>query len=151
MRFAAAAPLTRRARVSVVIPHYNYGEFLPVSVASALDQTGLDLEIIIVDDKSTDGSIEVARAVAAQDERITLVEHDHNLRHIRTYNDGLDRATGDYVVLLSADDALTHDSLTRSVALMERHPNVGLEYGSVEWFDGDLPPVGGGRLRWQLW
>jgi hypothetical protein len=151
MKIERPAPLRGRPRVTVVIPHYNYGQYLPVSVASALDQSGLDLEIIIVDDKSTDGSTEVARAIAAGDERITLVEHEQNMRHIRTYNDGLSRATGDYVVLLSADDALTPDSLTRSVALMEAHPNVGLVYGSVQWFDGELPPVKNGSVWWQLW
>jgi hypothetical protein len=152
VRLTRPVRMTRRPKVSVVVPHYNYGQYLPVSVESALDQRGLDLEIIIVDDKSPDGtSIEVARRVAASDPRITLVEHEQNLRHIRTYNDGLSRATGDYVVLLSADDALTPDSLTRSVALMEAHPSVGLVYGAVEWFDGDLPPVRGGRGWWQLW
>jgi glycosyltransferase involved in cell wall biosynthesis len=151
MRIVAPKTLNRRPTVTVVVPHYNYGRYLPIAVASALDQKGVDVEVIIVDDKSTDGSLEVARRLAQRDDRITLVEHEENLRHIRTYNDGLSRATGDYVVLLSADDALTTDSLTRAVALMEACPNVGLVYGAVEWFDGDLPPVKSGRLRWQIW
>ena len=107
--------------------------------------------MIIVDDKSTDGSVEVARRLADQDERITLIEHEQNMRHIRTYNDGLSRATGEYLVLLSADDALTTDSLTRAVALMETHPTVGFVYGGVESFAGDLPPVKAGRMWWQIW
>lgn len=151
MRFVRPARMRRRPRVSVVIPHHNYGQYLKTAVDSALDQRGIDIEIIIVDDKSTDGSTVVARQIAASDDRITLIEHAHNMRHIRTYNDGLSRATGDYVVLLSADDALTPNSLTRSVALMEAHPNVGLVYGAVEIFDGDLPAVRGGRGWWQVW
>lgn len=151
MKIVAPKPLTQRPKVTVVIPHYNYGQYLPIAVGSALDQRDVDIEVIIVDDKSTDGSVEVARRLAAMDERVTLVEHEQNMRHIRTYNDGLSRATGDYVVLLSADDALTSDSLTRAVALMEAHPNVGLVYGAVEWFDGDLPPSRGGSVRWQIW
>ena len=151
MRITKPTRMTRRPKVSVVIPHYNYGQYLRVAVDSALDQRGLDIEIIVVDDKSTDGSVEIARAIAASDERITLVEHVDNMRHIRTYNDGLSRATGDYVVLLSADDALTTNSLTRSIALMEAHPNVGLVYGAVEWFTGDLPSVRDGGGWWQVW
>ncbi|SDH61407.1 glycosyltransferase [Microbacterium pygmaeum] len=151
MRIVRPARMLRRPKVTVVIPHYNYGQFLQTAVDSALDQRGLDLEIIIVDDRSTDGSDAIARRIAAADQRITLVEHAENMRHIRTYNDGLARATGDYVVLLSADDALTPDSLTRSVALMEAHPNVGLVYGGVEFFSGELPAVRAGGGWWQLW
>jgi glycosyltransferase involved in cell wall biosynthesis len=143
--------MRRRPTVSVIVPHFNYGQYLPTAVASALDQRGLEIEIIIVDDRSTDGSETVARRIAAGDERITLVEHAQNVRHIRTYNDGLSRASGDYVVLLSADDALTPDSLTRSVALMEAHPQVGLVYGAVEFFHEDPPAVRGGRGWWQIW
>lgn len=141
----------RRPLVSVVIPHYNYGQYLPTSVGSVLSQPGVDLEVIIVDDTSSDGSLEVARGIAASDDRITLVEHEQNMRHIRTYNDGLSRATGDYVVLLSADDALSPRSLLRSVALMEANPEVGLTYGRVAWFDGDLPEFPPVRSWWQVW
>jgi glycosyltransferase involved in cell wall biosynthesis len=151
VKIAAPRALRHRPTVTVVVPHYNYGRYLPVAVASALDQKGVDVEVIIVDDKSTDGSIEVARRLADQDERITLIEHEQNMRHIRTYNDGLSRASGEYVVLLSADDALTTDSLTRAVALMEAHPNVGFVYGGVESFAGELPPVKEGRVWWQIW
>ncbi|MCR2764203.1 glycosyltransferase family 2 protein [Microbacterium sp. zg.B48] len=151
MRVYRPMPMRRRPTVTVVIPHFNYGQYLPTAVGSALDQRGLDVEVIIVDDRSTDGSTEAARRIASADERVTLVEHEQNMRHIRTYNDGLSRASGDYVVLLSADDALTPNSLTRSVALMEAHPRVGLVYGGVEWFHGELPAARGGRGWWQVW
>ena len=151
MRARAPRGVTGFPTVSVVVPHFNYGAYLPVAVDSALDQEGIDIDLIIVDDKSTDGSTEVARTVAARDDRISLVIHDKNLRHIRTYNDGLSRATGDYVVLLSADDALTPNSLTRATALMERHPEVGIVYGSVEWFSGDLPQPRSWPSWWQIW
>ncbi|KAA9106478.1 glycosyltransferase family 2 protein [Microbacterium rhizomatis] len=151
MKLQKPAPLRRRPLVTVVVPHYNYGQFLPVSVRSALDQRGVDVEVIIVDDKSTDGSEQVARRLAEEHPQVTLVEHEQNMRHIRTYNDGLSRANGDYVVLLSADDALTTDSLTRSLALLEAHPEVGLVYGRVEWFDGEPPEFGPTREWWQIW
>lgn len=151
MKIFAPRSLKQRPKVTVVVPHFNYGQYLPIAVASALNQRGVSVDVIIVDDKSTDGSVDVARRLAAEDERVTLVEHELNMRHIRTYNDGLSRATGDYVVLLSADDALTINSLTRAVALMEAHPNVGLVYGSVEWFEGDLSTVKSGHVWWQIW
>ena len=135
----------------MVVPHYNYGSYLPVAVESALGQPGVIVELILVDDASNDGSLEVARRLAASDSRITLVEHARNMRHIRTYNDGLSRATGDYVVLLSADDALTPGSLSRSVALMETHPAVALVYGAVESFADTVPPHVPRRSWWQVW
>jgi glycosyltransferase involved in cell wall biosynthesis len=143
--------MDRRPLVSVVIPNYNYGRFLPATVGSVTAQQGVDLEVIIVDDKSTDGSADIARALAEADPRIRLIEHAVNLRHIRTFNDGLLEATGDYVVLLSADDALTPNSLVRGASLLEAHPSVGLAYGRVAWFDGELPPVSGTALWWQVW
>lgn len=137
--------------MSVVVPHYNYGRYLPVAVNSTLNQRGVDIEVIIVDDASTDGSIETARAIANADPRVTLIEHTENLGHIRTYNDGLSRATSEYVVLLSADDALTPGSLARSVALLESHPEVALAYGAVHWFDDTFPPHRHHPSWWQLW
>ena len=68
----------------MVVPHYNYGRYLPVAVESVLAQDGVDVDVIIVDDASTDGSLEVARRLAATDDRIALVEHEVHQRHIRT-------------------------------------------------------------------
>ncbi|MGJ0391060.1 glycosyltransferase [Microbacterium sp. CGR1] len=144
--------LRTRPTATVVIPCYNYGHFLPASVASALDQEGVDVDVVIVDDASPDGSVEVARALAAADPRISLIAHETNKGHILTYNDGLATATGDYVVLLSADDLLTKDALSRALALMERHPEVGLVYGPVVIFD-EVPPAekSAPSEEWVVW
>ncbi|MDL5352362.1 glycosyltransferase family 2 protein [Microbacterium sp. zg-YB36] len=151
MRFQRPRPLSRRPRVSVVVPHYNYGPFLADAVESALAQPGIDVHVIIVDDASTDGSASVARELAQRFARVTLVEHEHNLRHIRTYNDGLSRATGEYLVLLSADDVLAPGSLSRSVALLESNPSVGLVYGRIAAFEDAMPEFGSVPQWWQIW
>ncbi len=135
----------------MVIPCYRYGHYLPVAVASALDQGGVDVEVIIVDDASPDDSACVARALAAEDDRVRVLVHEHNAGHIVTYNDGLALATGDYVTLVSADDLLTPDSLTRAVALMEHHPQVGLVYGYARSFSGE-PSTASRRVRnWSIY
>lgn len=144
-------PLETRPTVSVVIPCYNYGRYLPTAVASALDQEGLTVDILVVDDCSTDDSAEVALGLAAQDSRIKVLIHEENAGHIATYNDGLARAEGDYLVLLSADDALPPNSVTRAVALMEHRPTVGLVYGFSDTFC-DEPHVVADRIRsWSVW
>src|SRR5829696_4653329 len=99
MRFHRPRPLSTRPRVSVVVPCYRYGQFLPGAVASALDQDGVDVEVIVVDDASGDGSADVARGLASRDSRVRVRAHATNAGHIATYNEGLALATGDYVVL----------------------------------------------------
>ncbi|GAB3041681.1 hypothetical protein GCM10027052_24370 [Parafrigoribacterium mesophilum] len=146
-----AKPLTTRPTVSVVIPCYNYGRYLPGAVRSVLDQDDVDLQIIIVDDASTDTSAAVAQSLAAADPRITLIQHPGNLGHIATYNDGLRRVSGDYVVLLSADDLLAPGSLGRACALMEHRSDVGLVYGFAPDFSDEPPEVHGNFSYWSVW
>ncbi|MFF2053447.1 glycosyltransferase family 2 protein [Leifsonia sp. NPDC058194] len=138
-------------RVTVVVPCYNYGHYLPAAVRSALEQPGVEVDVIIVDDASPDGSVAVARALASRDPRVRVIEHEQNRGHIRTYNDGLAEATGEYVVLLSADDLLAPGSLGRSTALMRRHPSVGLVYGYAPEFSDAPPPPSRSRAREQVW
>ena len=146
-----ARPLTTRPSVTVVVPCYRYGHHLPGAVASALAQPGVDVDVLVVDDASPDDSAAVAAALAAADPRVRVVAHEVNQGHIATFNDGLARATGDYVVLLSADDLLTPGSLGRAAALLEAHPEVGLAYGHPREFT-DTPPVAGTSVRdWTIW
>src|SRR5947209_515437 len=117
-----AQPLRSRPSVTVIIPCHNYGHYVSTAVQSVLDQPGVDVEAIVIDDASTDESAEVVRGLAAADPRVRAILHRRNAGHIATYNEGLEQATGDYVVLLSADDALTPGSLARATALLETHP-----------------------------
>ncbi|WP_426241953.1 glycosyltransferase family 2 protein [Nocardioides sp. LHG3406-4] len=151
MRFHRPRALTTRPTVSVVVPCYNYGHYLPDAVASALDQEGLEVDVLIVDDASPDDSARVARKLAAADPRVDVLVHDVNAGHIRTYNDGLTKATGDYVVLLSADDQLPRNALTRAVALMEHHPRVGLVYGHPATFETTPTPSQEEPRNWTVW
>ena len=134
-----------------MVPCYRYGHFLPDAVASALDQEGVDVDVLIVDDASPDDSAAVAHALADRDPRVRVLVHEENAGHIRTYNDGLAEVDGDYVVLLSADDRLPRNALTRAVSLMEHHPSVGLVYGFPQSFT-DEPPSQSERVRsWSVW
>lgn len=159
LRFAATradvlAPVrTDRApaTVSVVVPCYNYGHFLPTAVASILEQPDVEVEVLVVDDASPDGSVEVARDLAAADGRVTVIEHAVNRGHIATYNDGLERATGEFTVLMSADDRLAPGSLARAVDLMRARPDVGMVYGTVLDFVDEPPVVGTRASAWAVW
>ena len=141
------------AKVSIIIPCYNYARYLPSSVRSALDQIDVDVEVIIVDDASTDGSIDTAEAMARVDSRVRVLRHFVNEGPVSTFNDGLADATGEYIVRLDADDVLTPGSIARAVNLAEVFPNVGLVYGHPIHFEGDEQPT---RFRqnvrsWTIW
>ena len=140
-----------RPRVSVVIPCYNYGHFLADCVRTVLDQPGVDMDVLIVDDASPDGSAAVARELAAADPRVRVLAHETNRGHIATYNEGLAAVDGDYVVLLSADDVVVPGALAQSAALMEANPGVGMVYGFAPTFV-DVPRPARTRVRsWTVW
>jgi glycosyltransferase involved in cell wall biosynthesis len=145
--------LTRAPRVSVVVPCYNYGRFLDACVASVLSQAHVDVDVLIVDDASPDGSGEVAAAIASSDPRVRVHRNPTNQGHIATYNIGFSQVDGEYVLLLSADDMLAPGALSRAVRLMESHPSVGFVYGwSIEFSDDGLLPSARTRTRsWSVW
>jgi glycosyltransferase involved in cell wall biosynthesis len=125
--------------VRVIVPCYNYGRYLRECVESVLNQSGVEVRALIIDDASTDDSSQVAAKLAAQDERVQVIRHEVNLGHVRTYNEGLSLADATYAVLLDADDMLTEGSLARACALMDAHPEVGLVYGRALVFTDDQP------------
>jgi hypothetical protein len=142
----------RQPSVSVVIPCYNYGHYLADCLQSVLDQQDVRLDLLVIDDASSDGSAENVRKLAATDSRIRAIFHATNQGHIATYNEGLAQVSGDYVVLLSADDLLAPGCLARATSLMEEYPSVGLTYGfPVSFVDGYVPPVRGAATAWVIW
>ncbi|PWC05171.1 glycosyltransferase family 2 protein [Agromyces badenianii] len=140
------------ATVTVVIPCYNYARFLPQAVASVLGQESVSVDIVVVDDASTDDSLSVAEEIAANDPRVRVLANPRNLGAVATFNRGLEQATGEYLVRLDADDLLTPGSLRRAVAVMQYLPGVGLVYGHPIHFAGDVPPPARtDPLEWTVW
>jgi len=146
----AAAP----AGVTVVVPCYRYGRYLPGIVAGILAQTDVDARVIIVDDASPDDSAAVARGIAQGDSRVTVLVHERNAGHIATYNDGLALVETEFVSLVSADDLVAPGALGRATRLMSAHPRVGMVYGAVVDFVDDDAPSGEyrwGAESWSVW
>jgi glycosyltransferase involved in cell wall biosynthesis len=117
------------SRVDVIIPCYNYARFLPQCVQSVLNQPGVDVRALVIDDASSDDTADVAARLAAADGRVHFVRHAQNRGHIATYNEGLAWANGDYLLLLSADDVLTPGALGRAATVLGRHPELSFVYG----------------------
>ncbi|MGO9956798.1 MAG: glycosyltransferase family 2 protein, partial [Solirubrobacteraceae bacterium] len=114
--------------VSAVIACFNYARWLPDSVASVLSQTLTDLELLIVDDGSTDDSLAVARRLATCDPRITVLAHPNAGQPAIPRNRAIERARGRYVVSLDADDRLSPTALERCAAELDGDPRAGLAY-----------------------
>lgn len=141
-----------RPRVSIIVPCHNYGHFLPAAVRSALSQEGVEPEVIIVDDASTDDSAAVAQRLACADSRVRVIRQHPNRGHVVTFNTGYAVASGEFVVRLDADDLLTPGSLARSVALFNNFPRVGLVYGHPLHFTTDMPSKARTTVRsWSVW
>lgn len=140
------------AHVTVVITCYNYAQYLAQAIRSALTQTGVEVRVVIVDDASTDASLEVARQFEAADARVRVVASSRNLGPVGAFNLGLDHATSEFLVRLDADDLLTPGSLERAVTVLQAFPEVGLVYGHPLHFSGDeLPAHRSTPSRWDIW
>jgi glycosyltransferase involved in cell wall biosynthesis len=142
------------AGVDVVVPCYQYGRFLRECVDSILSQGVGNIRVLIIDNASTDNSLEVARQLAAEDRRVEVVAHPRNVGATASYNEGIDWASAEYFVLLDADDLLARGCLARALACMEAHRNVGFTYG-IEAFrfpDGTMQvhPEHSRHAPWRL-
>jgi glycosyltransferase involved in cell wall biosynthesis len=121
-------------KVSIVIPCFNYGRFLPEAVESALGQDYPELEAIVVDDGSTDDSLEVARSFEKRGVR-TLMHENQGLA--RTCNRGAEEATGELMLFLSADDRLASTYVSELLAALEREPDASFAYCSARLFGAE--------------
>jgi glycosyltransferase involved in cell wall biosynthesis len=144
----------RNVGVDVVVPCYQYGRFLHECVDSVLSQGTGDIRVLIVDNASTDNSLQVARQLAAEDSRIEVVAHPRNVGATASYNEGIDWASAEYFVLLDADDLLAPGCLARALACMEAHREVSFTYG-IEAFrlsDGTMQvhPEHSEEAPWRL-
>ena len=105
-------PFPRRApEVSVVVPVYNKEPYLAGCIESVLDQRGVSLEVICVDDGSTDGSGEILQRLSRSDRRVKLVRHEANVGPGGARNTGIDLAKGRYLQFTDADDLLPPGAL----------------------------------------
>ncbi len=114
-------------QVSVIIPLYNKERIVERSVRSVLTQTFQDFELIIVDDGSTDGSMDVVKGI--HDDRIVLISQE-NGGPGKARNTGVSHAKGDWIVFLDADDELFPETLERLYDVTNKHADVDIVDGA---------------------
>ena len=119
-------------RVSVVLCVYNQAAYVAEAIASILGQTLTDLELIVVDDGSTDSSPEVVRGFT--DPRVRYVRNERNLGHAGSLNRGVALARGRYLAIMDSDDISLPERLARQVDFLDAHPDVAMCGSWVETF-----------------
>jgi hypothetical protein len=129
--------------VSIIISNYNYERFIREAVDSALNQTYPKIEIVVVDDGSTDGSYEI---IASYGEQVTPVKKD-NGGQASACNVGFQVSTGEITIFLDADDVLLPDTVARVVAAFQLEPGVAKVQYRQRLIDANGKPLGGLQPR----
>lgn len=138
------APLSvRNPTLSIIVPAYNVAPYVSAAVLSALDQTFADLEVVVVDDGSTDATPEILRTIEIQ-------RQDPRLRIIRQPNGGLSAARntaiaaarGDFIGLLDADDLWAPEKAERHLAVMQQDPGIGITFSDSLYLTEEGRPTG---------
>lgn len=119
-------------KVSIIIPMHNSSLHIEECINSVLNQSYKELEIIAVDDKSTDNTIQIVEQI--KDERIRLVKLENNVGAAKARNKGIDLAVGNYICFLDSDDYWQLDKLEKQVNFMEKN-NYTFIYGGYQFFN----------------
>jgi len=127
-------------KISVVIPVYNYAEFLPRALESVLSQQDANLEVVVVDDGSIDTTSNVAQDWVGKYPNSIRYLHQDNQGPGAARNRGAEVSSGDYLLFLDADDGLLPGALSRFRAVIDSHPDIDLIYGGCRsvYRDGSL-------------
>ena len=116
--------MTRSVNISVIIPVFNRAAYISESIKSILSQTLEDFELIIVNDGSTDETVEVVEQF--DDPRIRLIHHEENRGISQARNTGLQHVQGEYIAWLDSDDYAYPDRLAKQSSYLKDHPQIAM-------------------------
>jgi glycosyltransferase involved in cell wall biosynthesis len=128
--------------VSVIMPVFNAGSFIWQAIESILNQTFRNFELIIIDDASTDNSIQVVKDIF--DSRIRLITNERNVGIVGSRNKGIEVSRGEFIAMMDADDISLPKRLELQVQYMRQHPNVSAVASKLALIDAIGRPAG----RW---
>jgi glycosyltransferase involved in cell wall biosynthesis len=125
-------------KVSVIVPAYNVEKYISKCLESILNQTLRDFELIVTDDCSADGTMNILKAYAEKDERIKIIQNEVNFGAAVTRNIGMDAASGEYIYFIDSDDWIDNDYLENMVLMIEKAEtdivlNVNIEVNGAKY------------------
>ncbi|RZK39612.1 MAG: glycosyltransferase family 2 protein, partial [Hymenobacter sp.] len=130
-------------KTSIIIPSYNHARYLPARIESVLQQTVQDVEILLLDDCSSDNSRDILTAYAARDPRIQLVFNEQNSGStFKQWNKGIALAKSEYIWIAESDDVADLTFLEKLTAALDAYPNAGLAYCDSWRIDEQSHPHG---------
>ena len=118
--------MAKDIQVSVVMPVYNRENYVGAAIESILNQTYRDLELIIIDDSSTDRSIEIIEEYKEIDRRIRVYRQQRNSGIPTVRNQGLELSTGKYIAFMDSDDVSLPTRIEKQVTFLENHTDIGV-------------------------
>ncbi len=131
-----------KPKISVVLPVYNGEDRVSKSIESIIAQDYDNWELIVVNDCSTDGTLDVVKKYAEADSRIRVISNDVNSKLPRTLNNGFKCVTGEYLTWTSDDNAYKENAFSTMVEYLNNHPDVDMVYTDFNVVDLD------GTYRW---
>ena len=126
--------------VTIVVTSYNYARYIGQTIQSVLDQTHQDIELIVCDDNSADGSLDVIRSF--NDRRLTLITSTTNDGPYSAYNKGVRASHGAYLGTIDSDDWIAPDKIEKQLDYLNRHPDVDVLGTYATEVDADGKPIG---------
>lgn len=126
--------------LSIIIPSYNTKELLLACLGSIYQETKTPFEIIVVDNGSTDGTLE---GIVSRYKDIVLIQNKQNLGFAKAINQGLEKAQGKYLLLLNSDTVIENNAIDKEVLFLETHSEVGVVGCQLKNTDGGVQPSGG--------
>jgi glycosyltransferase involved in cell wall biosynthesis len=121
--------LMRASSISVVIPNYNHSQYIVGQLAALAAQTLPPLEVVVIDDASTDNSVEVVEHFAQSHPNVRLLRNERNLGVVATMNRGLKEARGELFYGCAADDLVAPCLIESVQSMSERYPQAGIYFG----------------------
>jgi len=119
--------------LSVVVPNYNHSKYLERCLTAIVRQSFSPLEIIVLDDASTDNSVQVIKRFAAEHSLVRLVQNEKNLGVMSNLNKGAGLSRGEYIFIASADDEVLPGIFEKSMNLLAQHPRAGISSTISIW------------------
>jgi len=144
---AGVAPEANRPRVSIGVPVYNGARYLEQALESLLAQTYRDIEIVVSDNASTDGTQEIIRRVADQDPRVRYSLNDTNRGLVWNHRRVMAMSRGEYFMFAPHDDWFAREYVETCVAALDAHPSATYALAETILVDADGLEVGRERLR----
>lgn len=128
-------PDINKSKLFVIMPNYNHASYINEALEAILEQSYRPCEVIVVDDGSTDDSVNVIERFVRQDPIVRLLKNEHNIGAVNSYNYGLKYATGDYVYCAATDDKILPGFFEKSMRMLELYPQAGLCCSDVVYFN----------------